>query len=118
MRHEYPLESLLRAAVLARSTFYYQTKAPASDKYAELKAHVRRIYDQHKGRYGYRRITAALKHIGECANHKTVQRLMQAMGLKSLVRIKRYRSYDGPEAKRHLIGWRVSFAQIVLMKSG
>lgn len=90
---------LLRAAGLARSTFYYQAKAVARDKHAGLKAHVRRIYEQHKGRYGYRRITAVLRQIGEHANHKTVQRLMQMMGLKSLVRIKKYRSYKGPEGE-------------------
>ena len=90
---------LLRAAGLARSTFYYQLKALASDKHADLKAHVRRIYEHHKGRYGYRRVTAALKRTGESANHKRVQRLMQAMGLKSLVRIKKYRSYRGPEGE-------------------
>jgi transposase InsO family protein len=90
---------LLRAAGLARSTFYYQAKAAAQDKHAGLKVHVRRIYEQHKGRYGYRRVTAALKQMGEHVNHKMVQRLMQTMGLKSLVRIKKYRSYKGPEGE-------------------
>lgn len=90
---------LLRAAGLARSTFYYQINAPVLDKHAELKACVRRIYDQHKGRYGYRRVTAALRQLGEYANHKTVQRLMQAMDLKSRVRIKKYRAYRGPEGE-------------------
>ncbi len=32
-------------------------------------------------------------------NHKTVQRLMQQLGLRSLVRIKRYRSYRGNAGK-------------------
>lgn len=69
------------------------------DKHAALKARVRRIYEQHKGRYGYRRITAALRAFGEYANHKTVQRLMQSMELKSLVKVKKYRSYRGPEGE-------------------
>ncbi|WP_460044060.1 IS3 family transposase [Pseudomonas sp. S2_H01] len=99
LRHEHSMQWLLRAAGLAHSTFYYQAKAVARDKHAGLKAHVRRIYEQHKGRYGYRRITAVLRQIGEHANHKTVQRLMQMMGLKSLVRIKKYRSYKGPEGE-------------------
>lgn len=90
---------LLRSAGMPRSTFYYQRKALGEDRHAELKAHVQRIYDQHKGRYGYRRITAALRQLGEHANHKTVQRLMHAMGLKSLVKIKKYRSYQGPEGE-------------------
>ena len=56
------------------------------------------MYERHKGRYGYRRITAALRQAGETVNHKTVQRLMQALGLKSLVRPKKYRSYRGQQA--------------------
>lgn len=90
---------LLRSAGLARSTFYYQIKASVSDKHAELKAQVRHVYEKHKGRYGYRRVTAALRQLGEQVNHKTVQRLMQAMGLKSLVRLKKYRAYRGPEGQ-------------------
>lgn len=53
------------------------------------------IYHQHKGRYGYRRIISIMKRQGYVINHKTVQRLMQQLGLKSLVRIKRYRGYRG-----------------------
>ena len=87
---------LLRAAGLARSTFYYQRKAQGTgDKYAALKTRIRRIYDDHRGRYGYRRITMVLKQAGETVNHKTVQRLMRALGLTSLVRRKRYRAYRG-----------------------
>ncbi|MFA3232335.1 IS3 family transposase [Acinetobacter baumannii] len=36
------------------------------------------IYHKHKGRYGYRRITLALKNMGLTINHKCVQRLMQS----------------------------------------
>jgi transposase InsO family protein len=60
-----------------------------------LKARIRALYERHKGRYGYRRITAALRRANEIVNHKTVQRLMQKLGLKSLVRPKKYHSYRG-----------------------
>ena len=53
------------------------------------------IYDFHEGRYGYRRMTDALRKLGERINHKTVQRLMGELGLKSLVKIKKYVSYKG-----------------------
>lgn len=96
LRHDYPLPALLKAAGLSRSTFYYQAKVlEAGDKYAGLKMRIRAIYERHKGRYGYRRITVALGHAGVAVNHKTVQRLMQGLGLKSLVRPKKYRSYRG-----------------------
>lgn len=53
------------------------------------------IYHKHKGRYGYRRITLALRNMGLVINHKCVQRLMQSMKLKSRIRIAKYRSYKG-----------------------
>jgi putative transposase len=96
LRQQYPLATLLRIAGLSRSTFYYQAKVQqAGDRYAELKASIGSIYERHKGRYGYRRITDELRNVGFVVNHKTVQRLMQLLGLKSLVRPKKYRSYRG-----------------------
>jgi putative transposase len=96
LRQGHNLSVLLEAAGLSRSTFYYQVKAQrAGDRYADLKARICALYERHKGRYGYRRITAALRQAGERVNHKAVQRLMQALGLRSLVRPKKYRSYRG-----------------------
>ncbi|WP_440588335.1 IS3 family transposase, partial [Bordetella genomosp. 5] len=96
LRHKHPLERLLRVAELSRSTFYYHLKVlDAADPYAELKQRIGAIFARHKGRYGYRRITAVLRQAGDLVNHKTVQKLMQALGLKSLVRAKKYRSYRG-----------------------
>jgi putative transposase len=65
------------------------------DRHAALKDSIKDIFSLHKGRYGYRRITAAIRMTGQTINHKTVQRLMGQMGLKSLVRPKKYRSYKG-----------------------
>lgn len=96
LRPDYPLELLLRAAGLSRSTFYYHVKVMGTqDKYAAIKSKIRMLYERHQGRYGYRRITAALRQAGEVINHKSVQRLMQRLGLQSLVRPKKYRSYRG-----------------------
>lgn len=67
----------------------------AADKYADLKARIRTIFDEHKGRYGYRRITLAVRDAGHRVNHKTVQRLMTELQIKSLVRVKKYRAYKG-----------------------
>ena len=81
---------------MARSTFYYQRKqSRLDDKYDAIKLRIRTIYDKHHGRYGYRRVTAAIRQLGELINHKTVQRLMKLLGLKSLVRPKKYRSFQG-----------------------
>ena len=82
--------------------FYDQTRVQqAGDQYAELKSRIRALYDRHKGCYGYRRLTAALRQAGQAVNHKTVQRLMQAMSLKSLVRPRKYRAYRQGQCNAH-----------------
>lgn len=82
---------------MARSSFYYNlglSKKP--DKYRFIKALIVKIYNQHKGRYGYRRIHLELKNQGIKINHKTVLRLMNILGLKSIIRAKKkYKSYRG-----------------------
>ena len=90
------MTELLKLAGLARSTFYYQLKAASAvDKHQALKQQIRAIFSRHKGRYGYRRIALEIRRVGQLVNHKTVQRLMGQLGLKSLVRPKKYRSYKG-----------------------
>ncbi|WP_156117805.1 IS3 family transposase, partial [Vibrio hyugaensis] len=54
---------------------------------------------EHKGRYGYRRIHLELRKRDITLNHKTVQRLMRQLGLKSTMRPKKYRSYRGEVGK-------------------
>lgn len=53
----------------------------------------------HSMRYGYRRVYQQLRNEGYTINHKTVQRLMQEMNLKSKVRKVRYLSYHGEVGK-------------------
>ena len=85
---------------MARSTyFYHQQDFKSCDKYNDIKQQIKAIYHQHKGRYGYRRITLVLKNLGMIINHKCVQRLMQLMGLKSCIRVVKYRSYKGEVGK-------------------
>ncbi len=66
-----------------------------SDRHDEHKAKIRAVDGQHRGWYGYCRITAAIRGDGRLVNHKTVQRLMSEMGMKSRVRPKKFRSYRG-----------------------
>jgi hypothetical protein len=61
LRQGHALAVLLKVAGLSRSTFYYQLNAQQTgDRHVALKARIRALYAQHKGLYGYRRITAAL----------------------------------------------------------
>jgi putative transposase len=65
------------------------------DKYKEIKILINEIFEEHQERYGYRRVTLELRNRGIKINHKTVLRLMNEMGLKCLVRMRKYRSYRG-----------------------
>jgi transposase InsO family protein len=72
------------AGAIARSTYYYWSRAnEIPNLYARAKELIKEIFHQHKGRYGY------------WLNHKTVQKLMGELKLKSVVRPKRYKSYRG-----------------------
>lgn len=55
---------------------------------------IEKIYNNHKGRYVYRRITLVLNNEGININHKKVLRIMRNLGLKGMMRNKRkYSSY-------------------------
>lgn len=96
LRQQHPISGLLKLAQLPRSTFYYQLGLlRRDDKYSELKDAIKATFERHKGRYGYRRITSVVRQSGQLVNHKVVQRLMGVLGLKSLVRPKKYRSFKG-----------------------
>ena len=92
--YKFSLDLLLTIAQLPRASFYYHLKRMrVPDKCKEVKAEIAAIYQENKGRYGYRRITTELHNHGFSINHKTVQRLMKVLGLVCRVRIKKYRSY-------------------------
>ena len=59
---EFALEILLKIIRLARSTYYYHLKQlDQSDKDDDVKAEIQSIYTEHKGNYGYRRMTLELR---------------------------------------------------------
>ena len=81
---------------MARSTFYYHLKRmEVSDGYDRIRENINRIYEENRGRYGYRRITFALHNNGVRINHKTVQKLMRQMHLYGKRKKYHYRSYKG-----------------------
>lgn len=100
LRHKYDLELLLNCMNMARSSYYYYEKrSQLNDKYKAVKDLIKQIYNHHKGRLGYRRITLLIRQKGIIINHKTVLRLMKILGLKSLIRLKKYKSYKGEQGK-------------------
>ena len=99
---EFPLDILLNIIKLARSTYYYQLKQlDKSDKNHDIKDEIQAIFIEHKGNYGYRRMTLELRNRGYIVNHKKVQRLMRVLGLSARIRRKRkYSSYQGEIGKK------------------
>ncbi|WP_341320794.1 IS3 family transposase [Solibacillus sp. FSL H8-0523] len=100
LRHKYSVKALVAFAEIPRSTYYdLVKKINRPDPDAELKVEIQAIYNEHEGRYGYRRIRDELANRGQKVNHKKVQRLMKALGLKCIVRMKKYKSYKGTVGK-------------------
>ena len=99
---EFSLDILLKIIKLARSTYYYHLKQlNQEDKNHTVKNEIQTIYNEHKGNYGYRRITLELRNRGFIVNHKKVQRLMKMLGLSARIRRKRkYSSYHGEVGKK------------------
>ena len=95
LRHDYKLEVLLDIKGMARSTFYYHVKRKWVDRHSGIRKRIREIHAEHAGRYGYRRITVQLRNEGFTVNHKTVYKIMKALGLKNVRRKCKYRSYMG-----------------------
>ena len=99
---EFPLDILPKIITLARSTYYYHLKQlNLEDKNQAVKNEIETIYTEHKGNYGYRRITLELRNRGFIVNHKKLQRLMKLLGLTARIRRKRkYSSYHGEVGKK------------------
>jgi len=97
LRSDFPVVRLLKVAQLPKSSFYYWDAArTAADKYKDVKDCLATLYERHRGRYGYQRMTAALARAGHHLNPKTVLRLLGELGLKSRQRrAKKYNSHRG-----------------------
>ena len=100
LRRSYPLQVILTVVGIPRSVYYYWVNASFKpDPYLDTKMQIKTIFHAHKGRYGYRRVQTALSSQSCYLNHKTVQKLMAQLGIKSTVRPKRYQSYKGALGK-------------------
>lgn len=95
------MPDLLTMAELSRSTYYYhQQRLTEPNKDQLLCDDIGHLFNEHNACYGYRRMTFILKQLGYLVNKKKVQRLMQLLRLKAVIRApKKYRSYRGKEGR-------------------
>ena len=99
-REGHPLQFMLHWMKMARSVFYYHiSHMDDSDGYDRIRTSIKQIYDKNHGRYGYRRICMELRNKDIVINHKTVQKLMNQMGLKANAKKRHYHSYKGEIGK-------------------
>lgn len=90
---KFGLRLMLEVAGMARSTYYYHLgRIDRPDRHQGVIQQLKKLYELHKGRYGYRRLTAALRNEGIVVNHKTVRKLMREHGLECKIRRKRKKS--------------------------
>jgi len=85
LRAQYSIRVLCQELEVARSGYYYWSRAEASARElanAELVQQIRTVYRANKGNYGSPRVTEALRQSGQKYNHKRVERLMRLEGLK------------------------------------
>ena len=93
LRPRYSLRSMACLLRIAPSSYHYHHARIGVDKYAGLRARVARAFADSKGRYGYRRVKAAL---GTGVSENAVRRLMAEGGLSAHVpKRRRYSSYEG-----------------------
>ena len=97
LKDKYSLPELLNRLGMAKSSYYYQKKIlRSSDKYQEQREKIRGLFEENKGRFGYRRIHALLKDRGITLSEKVVRRIMKEEELSVKVRrARKYSSYKG-----------------------
>lgn len=101
MRGKYPIQKLLTFLNIPKSNYYRWRQSEPSAEEIQLMKRIQEIYDFHKGRYGYRRITNELRTVDHLnINYKKVSRLMREMGLRAKIRRNRFRVFKQPEEQR------------------
>ena len=72
------VERMCRVAAVSRASFYrwLEPSAPAEEE-MEVRTAIQAVVLEHRGRYGYRRVTRELGRRGMIVNHKRVARLMR-----------------------------------------
>jgi putative transposase len=101
-RDEFPISRLCQVLAVSRSGYYAWCERPIRAREMANQAllvKIKRLFDQHQGRYGSIRIHRALRREGERCSHKRVARLMRQHGLRA----RRKRSYKRTTESNHTL---------------
>jgi len=79
------IERMCQLAQVSRAGFYrsFKEQEPQQEE-MDLRSAIQQIFLEHRRRYGYRRVTKALRRRGVIVNRKRVQRLMQEDNLLAI----------------------------------
>jgi putative transposase len=96
-RHKdrFGVEPICQLLPIAPSPYYARKQRPPSARAvrdAQLKAEIRRVYDEHFGVYGARKVWRQLHREGISVARCAVERLMGELGLRGAVRGKPHRT--------------------------
>ena len=97
LRNKYSLSLLLKKLDISKSSYCYQHKTQNLPyKYEEIKNKIIELFNENKGRYGYRRINALLRKESIRISEKIVRIIMKENNLIVKSRkAKKYSSYKG-----------------------
>ncbi|MDU4226142.1 MAG: IS3 family transposase [Finegoldia magna] len=97
----YRLKYLLIAIDLPKSTYYFEINKVDAVKIRNknIENKISDIFNNHKGRYGVRRVYRELLNQGYTINHKKVQRIMHELKLFGKRPREKYHSYKGKVGK-------------------
>ncbi|HGI3210789.1 MULTISPECIES: IS3 family transposase [Bacillota] len=97
----YRLKYLLIAIDLPKSTYYFEINKVDAVKIRNknIENKIFDIFNNHKGRYGVRRVYRELLNQGYTINHKKVQRIMHELKLFGKRPREKYHSYKGKVGK-------------------
>ncbi|WP_297182186.1 IS3 family transposase [uncultured Enorma sp.] len=95
-----PLRSITGFLRISRSSYEYHRARLGRDRDAALRPLVAAEFEASGGRYGYRRVRAALRRRGVVASEKRARRVMREEGLEAArPRRRRWSSYAGEEGR-------------------
>ncbi len=97
LRTKLTVKELCNVLELPRSTFYRWLQRTV-DLRDEIEEKIKDVCLRHKLRYGYRRVTATLRKMELCVNHKKVLRIMRQNQILSKVRQKKKKYISGAKS--------------------